>query len=162
IQPLLRGGGKAVTLEPLTLAERGLLYQIRTFARFRKELYVAVASASGGSISGGTFQPSGVLAAGTGVSFGLSGSGLVPGVAPTGSTSISGPLRTGGTAGQLNLAAAITPAPSGYLNTMLQKIQVYIDEENVDVLSSIYRRFQGLLEGDIVGPLQVQSVEQQL
>src|SRR5262249_43521195 len=52
--------------------------------------------------------------------------------------------------------------PSGYLNTMLQKIQVYIDQENVDTLSDILLRFRGLLEGDLVGPLQVQSVEQQL
>jgi hypothetical protein len=45
---------------------------------------------------------------------------------------------------------------------MLQKIQVYIDQENIDVLSGILLRFRGLLEGDVVGPLQVQSVEQQL
>src|SRR5947207_14937506 len=42
VQPLLRGGGRAVTLEPLTQAERNLLYAIRNFARFRKEFYVAI------------------------------------------------------------------------------------------------------------------------
>src|SRR5262249_46573116 len=47
-------------------------------------------------------------------------------------------------------------------NTMLQKIQVLIDQENIDVLCDILQRFRGLLEGDVVGPLQVQSVEQQL
>jgi hypothetical protein len=41
IQPLLRGGGRAVTLEPLTLAERQLLYQVRAFAKFRQEFTVA-------------------------------------------------------------------------------------------------------------------------
>ena len=35
IQPLLRGAGWAVTLEPLTQAERNLLYAVRDFARFR-------------------------------------------------------------------------------------------------------------------------------
>ncbi len=45
---------------------------------------------------------------------------------------------------------------------MLQKITVYIDQENIDVLSEILLRFRGLLEGDQVQPLQVQSVEQQL
>jgi hypothetical protein len=44
VQPLLRGGGKAVTLEPLTQVERNLLYEIRSYARFRKEYYVAVAA----------------------------------------------------------------------------------------------------------------------
>ncbi len=43
-QPLLRGGGKAVTLEPLTQVERNLLYVIRAYARFRKQFYVALAA----------------------------------------------------------------------------------------------------------------------
>src|SRR5262249_27406691 len=51
-QPLLRGGGRAVTLEPLTQVERNLLYQIRTYARFRKEYYVSIARCIRGSISG--------------------------------------------------------------------------------------------------------------
>jgi hypothetical protein len=42
IQPLLRGGGWAVTLENLTQAERTLLYAIRSYARFRKVFYVAI------------------------------------------------------------------------------------------------------------------------
>jgi len=39
----LRGGGFAVTLEPLTQAERNLLYAIRSYARFRKIYYVYLA-----------------------------------------------------------------------------------------------------------------------
>lgn len=46
-QPFLQGGGRAVTLEPLTLSERNLLYAIRSYARFRKLYYVAI-SAGGG------------------------------------------------------------------------------------------------------------------
>jgi len=49
VQPFLRGGGRAVTLEALTLAERSLLYQVRTFAKFRQEFIVAV-------LIGGTVQ----------------------------------------------------------------------------------------------------------
>lgn len=40
VQPFLRGGGRAVTLEPLTQAERNLLYQVRLFAKFRQEFTV--------------------------------------------------------------------------------------------------------------------------
>lgn len=47
-QPLLRDGGKAVTLEPLTQAERNMLYQIRNYARFRKSFFVSLAG--GGSV----------------------------------------------------------------------------------------------------------------
>ena len=46
-QPFLRGGGYAVTLEPLTLAERNMVYAIRSYARFRKLFYVAVAAGGG-------------------------------------------------------------------------------------------------------------------
>jgi hypothetical protein len=46
-QPFLQGGGRAVTLEPLTSSERNMLYAIRSYARFRKLFYVAI-SAGGG------------------------------------------------------------------------------------------------------------------
>lgn len=46
-QPFLRGGGRAVTLENLTLSERNLLYAMRSYARFRKVFFVAIAA--GGS-----------------------------------------------------------------------------------------------------------------
>ncbi|GAC1470526.1 MAG: hypothetical protein NVSMB9_15710 [Isosphaeraceae bacterium] len=41
VQPFLRGGGRAVTLELLTQAERNLLYAIRAFVKFRQEFTVA-------------------------------------------------------------------------------------------------------------------------
>ena len=49
IQPFLRGSGRAVTLELLTQAERNLVYQIRSFAKFRQEFMVA-------TVVGGTIQ----------------------------------------------------------------------------------------------------------
>ncbi|WP_439623156.1 hypothetical protein [Gemmata sp.] len=49
VQPFLRGGGFAVNLEALTQSERGLLYGMRSYARFRKLFYVAtVAGPAGG------------------------------------------------------------------------------------------------------------------
>jgi len=42
VQPLLRGSDPLVVREPLTQAERNALYQIRTTARFRKQLMVLV------------------------------------------------------------------------------------------------------------------------
>jgi hypothetical protein len=49
VQPFLRGAGRAVVLENLTQAERTLLYQIRTFAKFRQEFVVDMLT--GGQIS---------------------------------------------------------------------------------------------------------------
>lgn len=52
VQPFLRSGGRAVTLEPLTQAERTLLYEVRSFARFRQEFFVSIlASPTGGAIT---------------------------------------------------------------------------------------------------------------
>jgi outer membrane protein TolC len=46
IQPLLRHAGRNVRLESLTEAERNLLYQVRTFAHFRKQFTFQVATNS--------------------------------------------------------------------------------------------------------------------
>jgi hypothetical protein len=51
IQPLLRNAGRRVRLEALTQAERNTLYAVRTFARFRKQFYVSLASGNGGFLS---------------------------------------------------------------------------------------------------------------
>ncbi len=43
LQPLLKNFGRQVRMEALTQGERSLLYQVRTFARFRKQFYVDLA-----------------------------------------------------------------------------------------------------------------------
>lgn len=53
VMPFLKGGGRAVTLEPLTGAERNLLYQVRTFARFRQEFVLNVLTSNQGVTGGG-------------------------------------------------------------------------------------------------------------
>ncbi|MFN9721264.1 MAG: hypothetical protein ACK58L_21410, partial [Planctomycetota bacterium] len=40
LQPLMRGAFREIQLEPLTRAERSLLYEVRDFARFRQTFYV--------------------------------------------------------------------------------------------------------------------------
>lgn len=44
-QPLLRGAFRHVRLESLTQAERGLLYSVRDFARFRRTFFVGITQA---------------------------------------------------------------------------------------------------------------------
>src|SRR5262249_57709526 len=64
IQPFLRGAGRAVVLENLTLAERALLYQARAFAKFRQEFIVTILT--GGTVQnfGSTFNLAGFTTAG--------------------------------------------------------------------------------------------------
>jgi outer membrane protein TolC len=44
VQPLLQSGGRAFVLEPLTEAERGLLYAVRDFAHYRKSFAFQLAT----------------------------------------------------------------------------------------------------------------------
>jgi hypothetical protein len=64
VQPLLRGGGRAVTLEPLTQAERNLLYAVRAFTLFRQQFFVV--TLTGGQIQnfGNAFPLAGFSSAG--------------------------------------------------------------------------------------------------
>ena len=66
VVPFLRGGGRAVTLEPLTQAERNLVYQVRSFAKFRQEFIVS-------NLVGGNFISFGTSAVSSGFSTGTGG-----------------------------------------------------------------------------------------
>lgn len=73
-QPLLRGGGQAVAVEPLTQSERDLLYEVRRFARFNKEFFVQIAGGPGVGAPGGITNLVTTIAA--------IGGGTVRGIAP--------------------------------------------------------------------------------
>src|SRR5205823_4390624 len=133
-QPLLQGGGKAVTLEPLTQAERNLFYSIRSYARFREQFFLSVAlgsslpnnlSAAAGT-SGGTSSPISVLAA--------------LGIA---STDVAGQFR-------------------GYLPTLYRQLDMAVDRKYVNDLEKALLLFEGFQEGGQVAPLQVDQVKSTL
>jgi hypothetical protein len=173
VQPLLQGSGKAVTLEPLTQAERNLLYEIRIFARFRKTFFVAIAgggaaagglSGGGGSITGSSFQPVGVLAPGTfSPTAGLTNSGLVPGaIAPVLTTGDNSVRQNPGVSGQFTLGTALAAPVSGYLSTLLQATQMQVDTYNIAKLAEFLDLAKAMEEGGDISELQVQQFEQAL
>ncbi len=163
IQPLLSGAGKAVTLEPLTQTERNLLYKIREYVRFRKVFYVSVAGGGGSSINGGAFVPQGVVTTTTvPVGSGLGNSGLTPGIAPPVQLQGTQPQQLPGTAGVLNLAPALPPSAPGYFGTVLQYVQIAVDQENIEALERFLNLFKAIKEGGDISQLQVDLVEQQL
>jgi hypothetical protein len=65
VVPFLRGGGRAVTLEALTQAERSLLYSVRQLALFRQQFTVATL-AGGTEIEFGTNVTTGGFQVGSG------------------------------------------------------------------------------------------------
>ncbi len=165
VQPFLRGGGRAVTLEPLTQAERNLVYAIRNYARFRKTFYVAIAGGGGGSITGSTFQPTNVIAANTfSPAGGVSGSsgvvpGGIPGVPLTGNPGLQ--VNPAG-AGRIGLQTALAAPVSGYLTTLLQAAQMRVDEYNIEKLEGFLDLANYLKEGGDISQLQVDQFEQSL
>lgn len=64
VQPFLRGGGRAVTLEGLTQAERNLLYEVRAFARYRQDFVVKMMLGQSGGSSANLASGTGSTAAG--------------------------------------------------------------------------------------------------
>jgi hypothetical protein len=145
LQPLLRGGGRAVTLEPLTFAERNLLYEIRDYARFRKEFFVNIAA--GGNVSGVSVGASRFrVRANSFFTFnGILGAAIRPG---------RGNL--------VSLLASGSASPSGFLPTLQNAAQYEIEQNNVATLEGYLRLFRGLAEGPDISQLQVAQVESQL
>ncbi len=147
-QPLFRGGGRAVTLEPLTFAERTLLYQIRYYARFRKEYYAFL-------IAGGNIQRLGLISpeAPLSLAAGSPGSGFI---APAIQVGI------GQNAGYAPGAAQFDAPATGYLPLLL-RIGLLINlRENVAAFQGFFEQFRELQAGGEIPELQVAQVRQNL
>jgi hypothetical protein len=128
VQPLLRGGGKAVTLEPLTQAERNLVYSIRAYAHFREQFYLSIAL--------GTTNPANLSAA-AGIGGFVAGSPIgVLASLGIASTDVAGQFR-------------------GYLPTLFRELDMAVDKKLVTDLEVALKQIQALQEGGDVTPLQV-------
>jgi hypothetical protein len=130
VQPLLQGGGKAVTLEPLTASERNLFYAIRGYARFREQFYASIAF--GSALPVNLASVSGASTTGTPIST-LAALGFA-------STDVGGVFR-------------------GYLPSLFRQLDLAVDRKYVKDLEKAFLLFQGFQEGGQIAPLQVQQVE---
>jgi hypothetical protein len=133
VQPLLRGGGRAVTLEPLTQAERNLVYDIRAYARFREQFYLTVAI--GSTLSNNLFTAAG----------GALGSGPISVLAALGLASTD-----------------VSASFSGFLSCLYREENLATDRKYVVDLEKAVKLFEGFQEGGIVAPLQVMQVKSTL
>ncbi len=149
-QPLFRGGGRAVTLEPLTLAERNLLYEIRSYARFRKEFYSDI-------VAGGVpivYSTPATVASATRFNSvfgaGLAGAGSVQ-VTPGESNGYS--------------STGAPPFPirrDGYLSVIFRAGLLRNERENVTELSTTLDQFREMQAIGDISELQVQRIIQLL
>lgn len=145
-QPLLRGGGWAVTLEPLTQAERSLLYEVRNYSRFREEFYAFLAA---GNSFGRIVRGSGSRAIPSSSIFDLSSNEGTLFVSP-------------GAGARAGLSGAFGAPATGFLPTLLLKAELIDERASVAKLEEIFKLFQAYKEGGDISQLQVDQVEQQL
>lgn len=113
IQPLLRGAGRDRVLERLTLSERRLLANVRTFERYRRSFYLNITT--GRQTEAGVRRSGGVFGVGLGGFTGLGG-----GFAGLGG---GGGIGAGGRGG---VAQA-----GGFLGLLQSQLQIQNQEENV-------------------------------
>ncbi len=164
MEPFLRGFGFAITLEPLTQAERNLLYEIRDFYKFRQDFFVFIGAGQAAFIPG--VQP-GVIALSPGtVATPLAGQVISQPLPVFLPTAVGAPLVTTQLGpGSATLLGPIQPpgaTTQGFLSTIGEKANLVVTYQNIDAVSRFLDTFRIYLDGGIVGKAQVNQVEQQL
>ena len=114
VQPLLRQGGRDVVLERLTLAERVLLSNVRTFERYRRGFYLQVVTGRQ-AIAGPSRQ---------GGQFGISDIQGLTGLA-------AGAGTVGGGGGNQGFTDTGTPGAGGYFGLLQQQLTIINTRENI-------------------------------
>ncbi len=150
VQPLLRAGGRAVVMERLTLAERGLLSNVRQMERYRRGFYLNVVT--GGDAGSGPSRSGGVFGSGLEGFTGVGGSGF-GGINSGGGGGGTGGTFTGG-AGAGNAG--------GYIG-LLQSAQVIRNQyANIAELSDSVEQLQAANDAGRIDRFQVDLARQAL
>lgn len=158
IQPLLRGAGRDVIMERLTLAERTLLYNVRSFERYKTGFYMTVTvgrnAEAGPTRRGGLFGGAG-LQGFTGLGGGFGTVGNVQ-------------TNQGGGGGGGNAAGfgggGGVPAVGGFLGLIQNQLQIRNTEENLARQKENLSRFEDSLREQlmVISPSQDTIPTQQL
>ncbi|MBY0585786.1 hypothetical protein K2X85_01340 [bacterium] len=151
VQPLLRGGGRIVTLETLTRSERNLLANLRAMGQFRQDFHrqiivgggTSVAPARIGGFSGGAGL-TGFTGTGSG---GFGGVGAGQGFGGTGGQ--GGGVGSSGAGGQAGLAGGGEGILDGYYG-LVQRLQTI---RNTEAALASEQLTLGLLEANFAAGL---------
>jgi hypothetical protein len=159
VQPFLAGGGRAVALEPLTQAERDLVYAIRQFYRFRQQYYAFFAVGQNTSFIPGV---------GAGVVALLPSTVAQP--APFVPNAFTLPLVSNPATVQVSpqpalgavLNSGVLITPQGYLSAILERTVLFNYYKNIQAYQRYLRIFERWLEGGLVNLVQKGQIEQAL
>ena len=148
IQPLLRGGGRAVVLERLTLSERSLLANVRQMERYRRGFFARIAN--GRDAGAGPQRRGGVLGAG------LTG---FAGVGAGGFAGVGGGGGGGGGAGGVAGGAGAGQA-GGFFGLLQQQQQISNREANLASLRDSLAQLEAAYEAGRIDRFQVDLAQQ--
>ncbi len=162
IQPLLRGGGRAVALEQLTIAERTLLANLRAFQRYRQGFYTQVAigesGVSGPSRRGGFFGGTGLTGfSGTGAG-GFGGVGEATGFGRGGFGGGGG----GGAGGGAGFAGGGAGTVGGLIGLLQQEQQIRNTRDSLNSQLRILALLESNLEAGLIDIAQVDQFRQNI
>ncbi len=157
VQPFLQGGGRVIALEQLTIAERQLLYNIRSLIRYRQGNYTNVAigelAVSPLNRAGGFFGGTGLTGFTGSGSSGFGGVGDVTGFGRTSTVSSTG----GGTGSASGFAGGGAGTVGGYIGLLQQLTQIRNSQE----LLNAELRTLALLEANLdAGFIDIAQVDQ--
>jgi len=166
IQPLLRAGGRIVTLEQLTIVERTLLANLRAYERWRHGWFSSIATGSNQGVQGPSRRGGGF--GGTGLS-GFSGQGVggLGGVASA-SGFLGAQLGGGGQVGGVQGAAVAGLAGGGagnvggFIGLLQQKQQIDNAENSLNLQIRTLKLLEANLEANTIDIGQVDTFRQSI
>jgi outer membrane protein TolC len=161
VQPLLRGAGRDVAMEQLTIVERVLLANLRAFERYRQGFYTRVAigelGVTGPQRRGGFLGGTGLTGfSGTG-SGGLGGVGEATGFGRTGFGAAAG-----GTGGGTGFAGGGAGQVGGFLGLLQQLQQIRNTEDSLNLQLRTLALLEEYLNAGVIDLVQVDQFRQSI
>jgi outer membrane protein TolC len=162
LQPFLRQGGREVAMERLTLAERGLLANVRQMERYRQGFLLDIAVGTGpvgGPSRQGGFQGEAGLSGFTGTGAGgFAGVGEASNFGRIGAGGGGGGTAGGG--GGAGFAAGVAGNVGGFIGLAQRQQQIRNREANLALQLENLARMEELFAAGRIGSFQVDQFRQ--
>lgn len=162
VQPLLRGAGRDIALEQLTIVERGLLANVRALTRYRRGFYTNVAignlGVAGPSRRGGFFGGTGLTGfTGQGAG-GLGGVGAATGFGRGGFGGVGG----AGAGGGAGFAGGGAGTVGGFIGLLQQLQQIRNTEDSLALQIRTLNLLEAYLDAGVIDLVQVDQFRQNI
>jgi outer membrane protein TolC len=161
VQPLLRGAGRDVALEQLTIVERNLLANLRSFQRYRHGFYTQMAvgelGVAGPSRRGGFFGGTGLTGFTGQGSGGLGGVGSATGFGRTGFGT-----GAGGTGGGTGFAGGGAGTVGGFIGLLQQLQQIRNTEDSLALQLNQLAKLEAYHAAGLITLIQVDNLRQNI